>query len=196
MIKKLSVYEIRDMALNSGRAVYGVQELANLINKPKSIANVYMSRLVEKGLATRLARGKITFFDNDLAIASQLVEPSYVSLDSALLFHGISQQITKHIQCVTTVNTKTFSKLGIQYHKIPPDLYFGYEKHAVGPTYTFVAKPGKALLDGLYLNYYEEPDLDSPKELVEISKIEQLLNRYSGHGSKKIKKVITSLKKK
>lgn len=195
-MKKLSLYEIRDTALNSGRAVYGVQEFANLINKPKSIANVYMSRLVGKGFASKLVRGKITFFDNDLAIASQLVEPSYVSLDSALLFHGITQQITKHIQCVTTVNTKTFDKLGIQYHKIPPDLYFGYEKYAVGHTYAFVAKPEKALLDGLYLNYYEGPDIDSLKDVVEMSRIEKLLNRYSGHGSKKIKRVITSLKKK
>lgn len=192
---KLSIYEIRDMAVNSGRAVYGVQDLSNLTGKTKPVANVYLSRLVEKGLASRLTRGKISFSDNDLVIASQLIEPSYVSLDSSLLFHGITQQVTKYVQCVTTVNSFTFRNIGLQYHKIPPELYFGYERHAVGLTYAFVAEPAKALLDGLYLNYYAELEIESLKDMVDISQIEYFLNRYTGHGSKKIKKVIASLKK-
>ena len=57
------------MALNSGVRVYSVQEISNLINKNKNIARVYMNRLVQNGLATRLVNGKISF-----------INQSYVSL--------------------------------------------------------------------------------------------------------------------
>ena len=43
-MKILSLYKIRDMALNSGLSVYSVQEISNLINKNKNIARVYMNR--------------------------------------------------------------------------------------------------------------------------------------------------------
>ena len=88
-MKKLTFYKIKEMALNSGRAVYNTSQLTNLIDKDYSIASVYLTRLWKAGLAKRLVRGKISFVDNDFVIASQLVEPSYISLSSALLFHNV-----------------------------------------------------------------------------------------------------------
>ncbi len=67
-MKELSLYKIRDMAINSELSVYSVQEISNLINKNKNIARVYMNRLVQKGLATRLVNGKISFINDDFII--------------------------------------------------------------------------------------------------------------------------------
>ncbi|MGC8686960.1 MAG: hypothetical protein ACP5SF_05345 [Thermoplasmata archaeon] len=89
-MKELSLYKICDMALNSGLSVYNVQEISNLINKNKNIARVYMNRLVKNGLATKLTNGKISFINDDFIIASQLISPSYISLNSALLYHNIT----------------------------------------------------------------------------------------------------------
>ncbi len=49
VLKGLSVYEIRDMALKSGRSVFSPQQLSNLIGRPKPVATVYMNRLVVRG---------------------------------------------------------------------------------------------------------------------------------------------------
>lgn len=120
------------MTLNSGRMVYNVDQLANLINRDHSIAAVYHTRIWRSGLAKRVIRGKITFSDNDFIIATQLVEPSYISLWSALLFHKVSQQIPARIHSVTPRNSITFVELGLEYHKIPPGLLFGYDRHSIG----------------------------------------------------------------
>src|SRR3989344_748626 len=104
-MKQLSLYKIRDLSLESGRAVFSVQQLSNLIGKSRAVATVYSNRLVRKGLAFRVLKGKISFIDDDFIVATQLIEPSYISLDSALLFHGIITQVPKSVECVTTKNS-------------------------------------------------------------------------------------------
>ena len=123
--KELSLYKIRDMALNSGVGVFNPQELSNLINKKKSVALVYMNRLIKNGLAIRLRNGKISFNKDDFIIASQLVFLSYISLNSAILYHKITYQIPEHIEGVNTINSYNYYRLGIIYHKVKPELFFG-----------------------------------------------------------------------
>lgn len=195
-MKSTSLYEIRDSAIASGRAVFTAQQLSNLTGKSRDVTKVYLSRLAEKGLAHRLVRGKISFVDDDLVEATQMIEPSYVSLDSALLFHGLIQQIQFKVQCVTPINSIRFEKLGIIYHKIPKTLFFGYKRHARMGSYVFVAEPEKALIDGVYLNRYKADDLEEHLGDIDLPKLESFAQRFGGNGSKKIKKVIASLQKK
>ena len=82
-MKELTLYKIKEMALSSDRAVYNRSQLSNLIGKGYATASVYLTRLWKNGLAKRLVRGKISFIENDFIIASQLIEPSYISLSSA-----------------------------------------------------------------------------------------------------------------
>ena len=100
------------MALNSGVSVYNSQEFSNLINKNRNISLVYMNRLVKNGLATRLINGRISIIEDDFIIASQLVSPSYTSLNSALLFHNISYQVPENVECVSTQNSINYYDLG------------------------------------------------------------------------------------
>jgi predicted transcriptional regulator of viral defense system len=48
-----------------------------------------MSRLVNNRLTTRLINGNISFIKDNFLIASQLISPSYISMNSALLYHNI-----------------------------------------------------------------------------------------------------------
>ncbi len=189
-MKELALYQIRDAALGSGRAVFSMQQLSNLIGKPKAVCTVYASRLVEKGLAVRLLKGKISFEKDEFIIATQLVEPSYVSLGSALLFHGLTSQVQKDIECITTKNSLRFRKLGIIYHKIPPQLFFGFKKHAKGKSYTIVAEPEKAVLDGLYLNLFSEKDLTELSQKLDLQKLKEFLKKFNGRGKKKLERMI------
>jgi predicted transcriptional regulator of viral defense system len=191
-MKKLSLYQIRDAALDSGRTVFSIQQLSNLISKPRTIVTVYSARLVNRGLASRVLKGRISFEKDDLVIATQLIEPSYVSLDSALLFHGIVTQITKNTECVTTRNSINYKGLGIRYHKIPKKLFFGYKRYSRGKSYTFVAEPAKALVDGLYLNIYSKKELAEYMDKLDRLRLKILIKQFNGRGSKKIRKVIES----
>jgi predicted transcriptional regulator of viral defense system len=179
---------IRDLALESERAVYSIQQLSNLISKPKSIAKVYASRLVKKGLAKRLTRGKISFVEDDYVIATQLIEPSYVSLSSALLFHGLIQQVPAAVQSVTPTNSRKYEKLGLVYHKIAAALFFGYLRYKKGSSYVFIAEPEKALLD---LVYFTPPRKEMISEIIgklDKKKLEDYVGRFRGRGRNKLKR--------
>ena len=191
LMKDMSLYKIRDLALGSGRSVYNSPQLANLINMERTTAAVYMSRLVDKGLAKRLIRGKISFVDDDFVIASQLVEPSYISLTSALLFHNATQQIPRYVQSATTRNSMTYPEAGLEYHKVNPGLMFGYERHAISGSYCFVATVEKALIDGFYLNMFSEEQF---LELCDFNKVKDLmpqLEKFSGKGRKKLMRMLS-----
>ncbi len=194
-MEKTSLYRIRDAAINSRRAVFSAQQLSNLTGRPRPIAKVYLSRLVKAQLAQRLVRGKISFVDDNYVEATQMIEPSYVSLDSALLFHGIIQQIQASVECVTPINSIRFKSLGIIYHKVPKSLFFGYSRHERMGSYVFVAELEKAFIDGLYLNRYGLSDLLEHASSLDIRKLATLSTRFDGRGSHKIIRVVKSLQK-
>ena len=189
-MKETNLYKIRDQALKSGRAVFSIQQLANLICKPKAVATVYSLRLVKKGLAKRLLRGKITFVEDDYVIASQLFEPSYVSLASALLFHGLITQIPSKVECATPKNSKTFAGLGISYHKIPPSLFLGFARHAKGESYVLVADAEKAAIDMVYLNMMPKSLLSDIAGKLDRNKMEEYVRRFRGRGAKKLRRLL------
>ncbi len=193
MTKKNSLYLVKEFALSAGKAVITPAEIANILGKPKNIGSVYAARLVKKGLARRLLRGKLSLVDDDFAIASQLINPAYISLDSALLFHGVIQQITKGIECVTTINSIKLERLGIVYHKIPPSLFYGYNRVERGQSFAFMAEPEKALIDGIYLGAYTKEKLSEYSSNVSKKRLLELARRYKGYGSRNIIRVIGSL---
>jgi predicted transcriptional regulator of viral defense system len=190
MMEKLNLYKIKEMALKIKRAVYSTQQLSNLINKSKPITNVYASRLVEKGLAKKILRGKISFKDDEYVIASQLFEPSYISLSSALFFHGLVKQIPRYIQCVSPKNSRKYLEHGIIYHKIPSSLFFGYEKYEKSGSYIFVADPEKAIIDAIYLNAISKSTIDALWNKLNKSKLKKYLKRHMGRGKKKMKEIL------
>ena len=182
----MELYRIKELAIKSKRAVYTAQQLAGLVGKSRAVATVYSSRLVVKGLAKRLLRGYITFVDDDYVIASQLMEPSYVSATSALHFHGLMQQVPARIECASTRNSRNYENLGIRYHRIPPSLFFGYERHAKGDSYILMADPEKALIDAIYLNLIAEEAAREMLRKVDRKRIRAYLGRFSGRGKKKL----------
>ncbi len=174
----------------SKRSVFSVQQLSNLISKPRATSTVYLSRLVKKELATKVMKGTISFVDDTFVIATQLVEPSYISLDSALLFHEIIRQVPREIECVTSKNSLRYDRMGIIYHKIPERLLFGYQRHAKSGSYIFVAEPEKAVIDGIYLNKYGKTELEELMPKLNHRRLNELSKGFNGRGSKKIKAMI------
>jgi len=182
----MKIYEIRDHALYSGRLVYRTRQLAKLVGVPDSHAKVYAYRLVQKGMAWRLSRGSISFTHDTFIIASQLIEPSYVSMHSALYLRGLIDQVPSIVEAVTTKRPAWLRDLGIRYRKISGKLFFGYERLTRANSYVFVATPEKAVLDTVYLGGSPDP---SVLDQLEKEKILEISEAFLGHRSYRAKRV-------
>ncbi len=130
-----------------------------------------LSRWVKSGKLLGLRRGVYALAEpyrardpHPFEIANLLVKPSYVSLESALSFHGLIPEAVFTVTSVTTARPSTLeTPLGrFDYRHISPDLMWGYTATAVvqaDRALTFVARPEKALLDLFYLR----PRSDTPE---------------------------------
>jgi predicted transcriptional regulator of viral defense system len=187
----MKIYEIRDHALSSGRLVYRTRQLAKLVGVPDSHAKVYAYRLVQKGMAWRLSRGSISFTHDTFIIASQLIEPSYVSMHSALYLRGLIDQVPSIVEAVTTKRPAWLRDLGIRYRKISGKLFFGYERLARANSYVFVATPEKAVLDTVYFGGSPDP---SVLDQLDKEKILEISEAFLGLRSYRAKKVARWIK--
>jgi predicted transcriptional regulator of viral defense system len=185
----MKVYQIKEKALKSGRAVFSVQQLANLIGKPKPVAKVYLNRLAKAGLARKVLQGKISFSEDDFVIASQLYEPCYISFASALSFYGLISQVPAKVECATTRNSRSYAFLGVYYHRLPPSLYFGFAQEKKGESYAMVADREKAVLDMAYLNMLPRPLYREIADKLDREKLAEYAKRFSGRGSKKLRRL-------
>ena len=108
-----------------------------------------------------------------LSVANYLVEPSYLSLEFALSYHGLIPEQARVYTSVTTKHTRTFTNvLGtFAYRTLKRSLFFGYEPRQAGTQEVLIATPEKALLDYLYLN---AGSLDATAEQVESLRLQNL----------------------
>lgn len=87
-------------------------------------------------------------------MANRIYAPSYVSLQSALDWHGFIPEAVFTVTSVSTLKTQTFqTSLGrFTYHSINSGLFFGYQLENFGAFRFKIADPEKALLDLIYFN--------------------------------------------
>jgi len=119
-------------------------------------------RWEKQGLLIKLRNGYYAFADIAATkgfahyAAGKIYKPSYISLQTALAFHGIIPEATNEITSVSSLKTSTFeNSLGtFSYKKIKPSLMFGYNAVEKNGFTFFMASPEKAILDLLYLEPY------------------------------------------
>lgn len=153
-----------------------------------------LSRWTQSGKVLQLRRGVYTLAapyrqasPHPFLIANALVPASYVSLQSALAFHGMIPETVQRTISVTTGRPgRRSTPLGVfEYRHVQPHLLRGYrmiDLDAVSGQQALVATPGKAILDLVYL----QPGGEAPDYLQEmrLQNLEQLdmdeLNRQAG----------------
>ncbi len=120
-----------------------------------------LSRWVNDGRIIRLHKGVYTLSEpyrkvdcQPFLIANLLKKASYISLESALSWHGMIPEFVPSITCVTTGRPQTIeTPLGrFEFRHVSKKYFWGYQQSEVksGQT-TFMASPEKALLDLVYL---------------------------------------------
>jgi predicted transcriptional regulator of viral defense system len=118
-------------------------------------------QLKEKGWLVPLRRGLYFVSDissrgfvsvSPLVIAGALDKDSYVSLDSALSYYGLFEQMLRAVSSVTKrkSNKYVFQNSTYRYLKIASKLYFGFKTENIEGYYTSIADLEKVILDYLY----------------------------------------------
>jgi len=133
-----------------------------------------LTRWVKAGRLVQLRRGLYALAPtwrkvepHPFLTANRVRRGSYVSLQSALSFHGM---IPEHVPVVTSVGPgrpeTVRNPLGVfQFMHLAPGLQFGFDRVEVAAgQFAFVARPEKALLDLVHLT----PGADSTSYLREL----------------------------
>lgn len=137
-------------------------------------ASQLLGRLTRTGQLVRLKKGLWAFPNRVEAI--QLPQsltaplPTYISLQSALYFHGMIDQIPQVLYAVSLARTQRITTpLGtISIHHVNLDFFCGYERHEKSGV--FLATPEKALVDIFYLGpaksglFQALPELELPSK--------------------------------
>ena len=121
------------------------------INKSGSLFKI-VNRLLESGVLVKIERNKYSLKNyscNEFTLANFIYEPSYVSFESALSYHGILSQFPYEITSATLGQTrsKKFSGKEYGYYHLKKSLFWGYIK----VDNYLIADKEKALADQIYL---------------------------------------------
>ncbi|MCX7706937.1 MAG: hypothetical protein N2204_02890 [Anaerolineae bacterium] len=135
--------------------------LTDLLDLESSRLAHLLQRMEQEGLVARVERGKYLLLglepaeglSNPLAVASQLVTPSYISFWSALHFYGLTEQAPRTVFVAVTRQKRPLAFQGTTFRfvRLAPHMFFGYRREMLADLPLTVADEAKAILDSLYL---------------------------------------------
>jgi len=193
----MKLVDIHTQLLGIKEAVFNTADAVALLRINNAHASKILARLADSGHLVHLARGLWAFKERlePLALPQYLTNPfpSYVSLQSALYYHGMISQIPATTYAVSIARTKKYkTALGtISIHHVHPTFFFGFE--AVGKSAIKIATPEKALIDFFYLSpakskiFRSLPELELPRKF-SIRTARNIISRIQSNRRKKMVK--------
>ncbi len=150
------------------------KDVAAYLKINTNYANKLLSRIAQTKQIIRIRQGTWAFPDLEPLILPSLLTdtfPAYISLQTALYYHGMISQIPDIIYAVSPARTRVYRTpiATVSIHHVQPSFFFGYtEKNSNG--LLKIATPEKALIDLLYLSpaksrlFSSLPELELPKK--------------------------------
>jgi predicted transcriptional regulator of viral defense system len=134
---------------------FQTRDVAALFDISTSHASKLLSRLVDAGQIVHITHNIWVFADVErFALPALLVAPfpAYISLQSALYYHGMISQIPDIIFAASLARTKLYKTplATVSIHHLQPDFFFEYD--TLKNTLIKMATPEKALIDVFYLS--------------------------------------------
>lgn len=157
MVKKLNPILVQRELKERKVTVFTPVEFKHIFDVSESATRKFISTHTKKDFFTRLRNGLYTLSEkrpNVYFMANKVYFPSYVSLETALSYHGIIPEVVYSITSVTTKPKRNFEVFGMDfsYTSIKKEMFQGYAAKKGGDDVTFLmAEPEKALADYLYL---------------------------------------------
>jgi predicted transcriptional regulator of viral defense system len=154
--------------------LFQTKEIADILKMPTDRTTQYLEQLRQKNFVEKAAHGKWFIRNSEfdlLQIPEFLIAPeeSYISLHSALFYHGMIEQIPTQTYSVTTGRTKTIkTSIGTySFHHCAVKFFTGFEYKK---PYFKLATMEKALVDYFYFSptksrqFVMLPELEIPKK--------------------------------
>lgn len=152
---------------------FHTRDIAAYFNISTSYASKLLSRLSLTKQIISLKHGVWVFPDIErFALPAILTAPfpAYISLQSALYYHGMISQIPETLYAVSLARTDVIKTplLTVSIHHLQPDFFFGYE--TLSDEMINMAEPEKALIDILYFSdtkskwFHALPELEFPQQ--------------------------------
>jgi len=177
----LNVFNIEDLAI-----------LWNISNRRQLLESI--KYYLRKGRLKALKRGVyITEKEySEFELAQKLYTPSYISLYTALGFHGIIFQYYKDIYSLSLINKEfLINNRNYIYKSVKSDIFWN-SKGIIDKNNFKIASPERAICDSIYLNI--ESGIDNFNS-ININKLTQISRIYKSKIlTKKINKLINIIK--
>lgn len=182
----MKLIDLEHRLLTLKQPVLQTSDVAALLKISQTHASKILDRLSKAGSFVKLMRGRwATASSVDPLILPEYLTapaPSYISLQTALFYHGMISQIPSTIYAVTLARThQCRTSLGnFSFHYIQPDFFFGFEWYGAGNIK--MATPEKALLDLFYLTparsrlFASLPEVELP-ETFSTKKIQKMVKK-------------------
>lgn len=144
--------------------VFSVQDIRKQFN---DFDNRRLVEWQEKGYIIKLRRGYYIFEDVEKGetfryyTANKIYSPSYISMESALSYYNLIPEGVFTTVSLCTRNTTSFSTpIGsFSYRNVKAPLFFGYRLLNIHGHIIKMAETEKSVLDYLYLNKIDTPDI-------------------------------------
>jgi len=205
----MKLVDVHNKLLKINDAVFQTSDASVLLKINSAHASKLLARLVESEHLIHLGRGLWAFKERiePLSLPQYLTSPfpSYISLQSALYYHGMISQIPAVIYAISIARTKRYkTAIGtVSIHHVHPSFFFGFE--GVGKGIVKIAKPEKALVDFFYLRpaksklFHSLPELELPRRF-SIKTANNMISRITSEKRKAMvksvfKEVISNMKK-
>ncbi len=136
--------EVSSVVQKSANAQYG------LIKRSIANGDIIPLRRGVYGLGKKYRRQPFNLFE----LANKIYSPSYVSLESALSYHGWIPEAVYTTTSISAKRSKEFeTPVGMfSYSRIPRFNFVGVERVVEGKSIFLMANPTKALIDFIYVN--------------------------------------------
>ncbi len=182
----MRLVDVHAQLLGMKETVFETSDAAACLKIENSHASKLLSRLELSGHLVSLKRGLWAFKDRvePLALPGYLTSPfpCYISLQSALYYHGMISQIPAVNYAISIARTKRYeTALGtVSIHHVHPSFFFGFETTRKGAAR--IATPEKSLIDFLYLSpakshlFQALPELEIPKKF-RLGRARQMIRR-------------------
>lgn len=156
MAKQVNWHQFEQKLKGKRLLLFSPIDVVRGLGVSRTSATFLVHRYAKRGLILRMKRGLYVFPDAlppDLYIANKLYEPSYISLEFALSYHGIIPETVYEITSVTTKSTRRFMTAGktFTYRRIKREAFTGYVLKRQREFGYQIAEPEKAFVDLVYL---------------------------------------------
>lgn len=180
---------VRERLVASGARLFTAREFQVLTGSTPVAAKFLLIRYTKRGLLRRLRRGLYAVSDrlpSRWAIANRLYAPSYVSLLSALSYHGLIPDAVYAVSSVTTKATRAFAVDGVDYayRTIRRRAFAGYRAVEFEGEAVLIAEPEKAAADYLYFCFRRKEPVNDRLDLDRVGRkgLEAHLRRFGARG--------------